>query len=189
MAAAIVLACASLSFGQGEGAPNPIAPQRITEPDKPVSVRYEKSKDETVVQLNPTLVSDEEYFASAYLLTVHNLFMQAYYTYPGKTASAPSSVIMSFVSLKHGQRYYQKDRKLSFIVDNAPLEIGEAELTQFQAMGDNVLKEILSIAVPYDKFTRLANAKKIKMKLGSTEWDLRKKHLKAFSELASRARP
>lgn len=182
----LVLACGGISFAQGERAPSPLAPQPIKEPHQRISIKYEKSTDETVVQLNPILVSDEEYFASAYLLTVHNLFMQAYFTYPGKTPSAPASVIMSFVSLKHGERFYQKDRNLSFTVDGALLEIGEAQVIQFQAMGDNVLKEVLSIAVPYDNFMRLANAKKIKMKLGKTEWDLKKKHLKALSELASR---
>ena len=189
MTVVLILTCAGMSYAQGERAPSPLAPQPIKDPDKLISVKYEKSKDETVVQLNPMLVSDEEYFASAYLLTVHNLFMQAYFTYPGKTASAPASVTMAFVSLKHGKRYYQKERNLSFTVDGTLLEIGEAQLIQFQAMQDNVLKEILAITVPYDKFLRLSAAKKVKMKLGETEWDLKKKHLKAFSDLARRAQP
>ena len=183
---AIVLACLGTSYAQGERAPNPIAPQHIDDPREFISTKYDKSKDATVVQLNPILVSDEEYFASAYLLTVHNLFMQAYFVYQGKTPSAPPSVVMTFVSLKHAQRYYQKDRNLSFTVDGAPLDIGEAQLVQFQAMGDNVLKEILSIEVPYDKFKSIANAKKLKMKLGKTEWDLKKKQLKALRDLAGR---
>lgn len=186
---AIVLACLGISFAQGERAPSPIAPQHIDDPREMVSTKYEKSKDVTVVQLNPVLVSDEEYFASAYLLTVHNLFMQAYFTYPGKTPQAPPAVVMTFVSLKHAQRFYQKERNLSFIVDGTPLEIGEAQIVQFQAMQDNVLKEILAVEVPYDKLKSLASAKKLKMKLGQTEWDLKKKHLKALRDFANRAQP
>jgi hypothetical protein len=186
---AMVLACLGISFGQGERAPSPIAPQHIDEPREPVSSKYEKSKDLTVVQLNPVLVSDEEYFASAYLLTVHNLFMQAYFTYPGKTPQTPPSVVLTFVSLKHAQRYYQKERNLSFIVDGAPLEIGKTQVVQFQAMQDNVLKEILAIEVHYEKLKRIANAKKVKMKLGQTEWDLKKKHLKALHDFVGRAQP
>jgi hypothetical protein len=185
----VVLACAGMNFAQGEGAPNPLRPQRIDRPREPVTIRYEKSKDETVVYLNPMLISDEEYFASAYLLTTHNLFMQSYFIYPGKKPSPPQSVVMTFVSLKHGERYYQKERGLSFNVDGDPVEIGEAQLVQFQMMEDKVMKESVSIEVPYDKFMRVANAKKVRMKLGKTEWDLKKQHLKSLRDYASRAQP
>jgi hypothetical protein len=187
--AVLILASMEVNFAQGEKAPSPIRPQHIDLPKETISIKYEKAKDETVVQMNPMLVSEDEYFASAYLLTVHNLIMQGYFTYPGKAPKAPSSVYITFLSLKHAERFYQKDRHLSFIVDGSRLEIGEAQLIQFQAMGDNVLKEVLAIEIPYEKFMSLVNAKKVKMILGPTEWELKKNHLKAFHDFASRMQP
>jgi hypothetical protein len=113
--------------------------------------------------------------------------MQAYFTYPGKTPQAPPSVVMTFVSLKHAQRYYQKERNLSFVADGTQLEIGEAQMVQFQAMQDNVLKEIVAIEVPFDKLKTIASASKVKMKLGQTEWELKKKQLKALRDFVRRA--
>jgi hypothetical protein len=47
----------------------------------------------------------------------------------------------------------------------------------------------LEMTIPYQQFLSLANAKRVKMKLGEVDFDLNKDHLEAIRDLASRTAP
>jgi hypothetical protein len=51
------------------------------------------------------------------------------------------------------------------------------------------IKRTLELIVPYEHLLRLANGKKVKMTLGTFEFNLSKDHLEAIRDLASRTLP
>jgi hypothetical protein len=108
-------------------------------------------------------------------LTVH-------FSNRGKNLTVPSSVQFDFdaTSYRDGCKY-KDNHHLIISVDNQPLL--STDLSLVQASTNENLKrciELYAFQMPYEQFVQLANARKVELRLGIKEFQLKEDHLKAL---------
>lgn len=104
---------------------------------------------------------------------------------PGRTPMRPESVNFSLYSYSHGKGYkYKNDAKLTIFLDDVFLLSNEFQ-PHFMAIDPRggVTENYFSAPIPYDKFLKILGAKKIVMKFGSTEFEIRSENLEALRDL------
>jgi len=142
--------------------------------------QYDKKKGETVTQTAMMLIYGPE--PGPYSLG-SGLSMLASYTFPGQTPSAPETVTLTFMSSEN--RYVFADqRDLTIKADDDIFKLGDMEYKQIRGVSA-AASERLWQAVPRETFARIANAKRVHVKLGQKEFDLTGRHLKNLQALAS----
>ena len=113
--------------------------------------------------------------------------MSASYTFPGKIFSRPESVRVVFAAFSKGKYKTKNDYMVK--ADGELLFQGKAEyqqqqLTTLNKDRDKTYEERLTLVIPLDLFIRLANAKKVQLKIGPTDFDLsgeQRERLKALA--------
>lgn len=150
-----------------------------------IITQYDKEKDETKVELKrmsvPPLMNPRE----------HVLNLTAYYIYPGKNPTKPPEVVVGFVSLSYNrERKFQDSRELTAELDGKQIVLGTPELIDSRIMS-NHYKEVLGLYVPFDKFFQLVdnNKETLQMRMGPIAFQLKREHLEALRDLASRIQP
>lgn len=141
--------------------------------------KYDKKKRQTTIQTEAMLISG----ASTLYTTDFGIFMFASYTFPGETPSVPETITLHFISSVN-PHVFTFDRDLIISADNETLKLGK---TEYRARIDESTlgSEVLWKALPKDVFARIANAKRVHVKLGVKEFDLTERHLKNFQALVS----
>ena len=188
---AVVLTCAALGLAQG-AAP---APPRLPAHDGKIETSYDEVKDATTVRLKPMQVYGEALASSNYAGDDGAGFY-ASFTYPGRTPSAPPKrVLITLISTSEDWKY-KDSLKLTAAVDGERLEIGPLEHAPSFAVkapadsisADSVSQEI-AISLPYKTFLRIANGRKVRIRMGPREFRLEGDHLEALRDLAGRMDP
>ena len=188
---AVVLTCAALGFAQGAA---PALP-RVFAHDGKIETSYDEVKDTTTVRLNPMQLYGEALASSNYVGDDGARFY-ASFTYPGRTSSAPPKrVLITLISTSEDWKY-KDSLKLTALVDGKHLKIGPLEHAPSFAVkapadsisADSVSQEI-AISLPYKTFLRIANGKKVRIRMGPREFKLEENHLEALRDLAGRMHP
>lgn len=188
---AAVLTCAALGLAQG-AAP---APPRLPAHDGMIGTSYDEVKDTTTVRLNPMQVYGEALASSNYA-GADGARLHASFTYKGRTSSAPPKrVLITLISTSEDWKYTDP-RKLTAVVDGKHLKIGPLEHAPSFAVrapadsisADSVSQEI-AISLPHKTFLRIAYGKKVRIRMGPTEFRLEENHLAALRDLAGRMHP
>lgn len=188
---AVVLTCAALGSAQGAGP----APPRLPAHDGKIETSYDEVKDATTVRLNPMQVYGEPLASSNYVGDDGARFY-ASFTYPGRTLSAPPKrVLITLISTSEDWKY-AASLKLIAVVDGKRLKIGPLEYAPSFAVkapadstsADTVSQKI-AISLPYKTFLRIANGKKVRIRMGPREFRLEENHLEALRDLAGRMAP
>ena len=102
----------------------------------------------------------------------------------GRAAAKPKAVILAFVSLSlFNPDRYEPARKLTVLADSKRHPLGE---TQRSAQTHNgIYTESMLAAVPYETFLQIIYAKKIVVRLGTTEIGLTSDHITQLRAAAS----
>jgi hypothetical protein len=188
---AVVLTCAAQGLAQGAGP----APPRLLAHDGKIETSYDEVKDTTTVRLNPMQVYGEALASSNYAGDDGARFY-ASFTYPGRTSSAPPKrVLITLISTSEDWKY-KDSLKLTASVDGKHLKIGPLEHAPsftVKAPADSIsadsVSQEIAISLPYKTFLRIANGKKVRIRMGPREFKLEENHLEALRDLAGRMHP
>ncbi|HKZ77032.1 MAG TPA: hypothetical protein VJ124_01825 [Pyrinomonadaceae bacterium] len=188
---AIVISCATLGLAQDANT----TPQRIFTHNGRIETSYDPVKEITTVRLNPMQVYGEPLASSNYVGGDEARF-NASFTYSGRTLRAqPKRVLFSLVSTSEDWKYTDF-RKLSALVDGKHLKLGQLEnVPSFtvnapaNASSDDYISQRIAISLPYKTFIRIANGKKVQIRMGPREFELEKNHIEALRYLATRMVP
>ncbi len=195
---ASILLCLCATFGLAQGALTPPAKRNFKYAGKIVST-YDKSKDKTIVLIQLMDVEDVEDPRPVWEDTPSKprqqdrLGLTMFFGYPGEKLATPQYVSIGFTYIALEPQQYG-DHLLSAKIDGERITLGKMQVLGTQEVivrtaYKRYTRRALELVIPYEQFLRLANAKKVKMKLGETEFDLSKDHLEAVRDLASRTVP
>lgn len=176
---AVVLTCAAHGWAQGGK----------------IETSYDAVKDTTTARLNPMQVYGEALASSSYVGDDGASFY-ASFTYAGRTLSAPPKrVLITLISTSEDWKYTDP-RKLIAVVDGKRLKIGPLEFAPsfaVKALADSIsadsVSQQIAISLPYKTFLRIANGKKVRIRMGPREFKLEESHLEALRDLAGRMEP
>ncbi len=188
---AIVITSATLELAQDANT----IPQRTFTHNGEIETTYDQIKEITTVRLNPMQVYGEPLASSNYIGGDEARF-NASFTYPGRILRAqPKRVLFSLVSTTSDWKYTDF-RKLTALVDGKRLKLGLQEhVPSFtvnvsaNANFDDYISQRIAISLTYETFLRIANGKKVQIRMGPREFELEKNHLEALRYLATRMVP
>ena len=187
---AITTTCGTLGLPQ----PN-TTPQDISTHNGRVEKSYDQLKEITTVRLNPMQVYGEPLASSDYIGGDEASF-NASFTYSGRTLRAqPKRVLLSLTSTSQDWKYTDF-RKLTALIDGKRLDLGPLEhVPSFTVNAsanvdsDDYISQGIAISLTYKTFLRIANGKKVHIRMGPREFELGKNHLEALRDLATRMVP
>lgn len=158
--------------------------------DGKIEQSYDKAKDQSLVffklmEIKALATPKGQYEVQ---FSDERLSFSAYFAYPGQQLVAtPHWITIAFMSETVNPEKYT-DHLLSARVDGQWLSLGQLKLlrrTNYQRRGkDPLMRETMELPMPYEQFLLLANAKKIKLKLGSVEFDLENEQLEGIRDVA-----
>ncbi|HET6892715.1 MAG TPA: hypothetical protein VFH31_16545 [Pyrinomonadaceae bacterium] len=186
----IITTCGMLALAQAK-----TKAQRIFTHNGTIETSYDQVKEITTVRLNPMQVYGEPLASSQYIGGDEASF-NASFTYSGRTLRAqPKSILFSLTSTSQDWKYTDF-RKLTALVDGRRLTIGPLEhVPSFtvnapaNANSDDYISQGIAISLPYKTFLRIANGKKVQIRMGPREFELGENHLEALRYLATRMVP
>lgn len=114
--------------------------------------------------------------------TSGSILLTAWFASPGESVIAPTSVTLRFHTFS-AKRTYINDRSLKIYVDGQELLSAETKLDDAHQYPSGGISVDLSHSMPYELFLRVAEAKKVKMKLGPTGFELKEDALAALRDL------
>ena len=180
----ILMTCAPLGLTQHADLP----PQRLFSHDGKIDTSYDQVKDITTVRLNQMQVYGEPLASSSYI-DGDEARIYTSFTYRGRTLSArPKRVLFSLISTAIEWKYTDF-RNLTAVVDGKRLKLGALEYLPSFTVSDHHVSQEIAISLPYQTFLRIANGKKVQIRMGPKEFKLEKNHLEALRDLASRMVP
>lgn len=153
-------------------------------PAQDITVRYDRFKDVTVVSSGRIHVLDCACKNAHFDMVVS-------FGYQGHTPAAPQTVVFGFVADSLNARYVS-DNSLNAIVDGGrvPLANQMVRTAQVKRVGSVVwTEETLLMNLPVSTFVRIAQAGKVEMQLGSTEFELDADVLATLRRLVDRMKP
>lgn len=170
-----------------------------------IVTNYDPAKDRTMVliQLMPVKEGEDPAFdpdlrqreslGQAPGRIPERLQFSMYFTYPGQTLATPPYVSVGFVYVALDPKRYES-HELSAKVDGEKIELGRMQVVADKSIAvvggyRPYTQRVLDMTIPYEQFLRIANAKRVKMRLGELDFDLTKDHLEAIRDLASRTAP
>lgn len=170
-------------------------PQRVFAHDAKIETNYDQVKDITTVRLNPMQVYGEPLASRNYVGGDEARFY-ASFTYAGRTLNGqPKRVLFSLISTAADWKYTDF-RKLTAVVDGKGLKLGPLEhVPSFtvnapaNANSDDYIRQEIAVSLPYETFLRIAQGRKVRIRMGPREFKLEEHHLEALRELASRIVP
>jgi hypothetical protein len=107
--------------------------------------------------------------------------LQARFATEGKKVIKPEKILLVF-SPAAKDRTYVDDRTIKIMVDKKEVLNGMSKFANAISDG-RVIIASLEQEIPYDLFVKLSKAKKIKMQIGQTEFDLKESDIDAFHDL------
>jgi hypothetical protein len=162
---------------------------------------YDKTKNETTESIRLMTIFERPGTLEARFpegtrnLPSETLRMTAYFSYSGKTFVKPVSVMLGFLSLVQGDSKYRDTDEVTVQVDGQSLNLGKLRVadrgidTNMQLNNVSFWRETLELSVKTPEFVRIANARKVTVQLGKTQFDLSGEHMKTLRTLANRVGP
>jgi len=162
---------------------------------------YDKAKDQTTVVMDWYHVYAglhlKEFYSPEFDVRHNRLDIQAAFVYPGHVlSSTPEALWFGIrVGKEGGPLFKAKETpELTAVVDGETISLGKALLVKGKAWLDSETTTQLSVARLSARFTyqgllRIVRAKKVAMKVGQLQFDLRESNLEALRDLASRMVP
>lgn len=171
----------------------PPAKRKFDYPAK-LQTTYDAAKDQSMVFFPLLAVKALETPVETYepQISDERLAFSAYFVYPGRQLATPHWVNLAFLSHTENPQKY-KDHLLRIKADDQWLELGAMKVlstTNYSRRGQLPLTaQTMELPISYEQFLQLANAKKLKVKLGSVEFSFEKAQLEGIRDLAAHTVP
>jgi stage V sporulation protein SpoVS len=177
---ALVFACVASGAAQDKGAKT-----KFKHSGK-IQATYDRAQDRTVVAFQPYAVNVNHHDPT------ESVAIAAGFVHPGQTlATRPQFIEFGVISqTRDGWKFEQeKDRALTLVLDGEAIALGNMKLITARrfTLGALYYREDLAFTMPYEGFVRMANAKKVVVKVGKTELKLVTEHFEVMLDLISRA--
>lgn len=159
-----------------------------------IETAYDGFAHETVVSLKRMSVTCEMAKGAESILKGVCVSLQAALHCPGKQLEyvRRATLRFTFEAKDWDARHSPNERDLSAVADGETIRLGRMTLLS-QGVGESWLagdsKETLEIAVPYDKFLKLAGAAHVEFSVGKTAFVLRDKNVAALRDMNNRVKP
>ena len=157
-----------------------------------IESKYDKSKDETLIffRLMPVSAGGNLEWEGITVASDERLGLLMYFTYQGQTLITPKWVGMGIESGVYEPKQYD-DYTLTIVCDNQTIHIGKMTVNdigerRYAPRRPTVKFQRLEVSLPYEHFLSMANAKKVKLRIGHKEIPLDRENLEAIRDLASR---
>jgi hypothetical protein len=137
-----------------------------------ISTRYDRFKDVTVVRTSRMRLSGGR----------RSLRVFADLSYPGKTPRQPEKVNLSFYASAVRPVFREEELELNFLVDGERVPVGTMRITD-EDKTKSLVKQTVSVALPYETFAKIARGKKVELQVGNLEYKLTDAHLESFRKL------
>lgn len=179
--------------GQEESQQTP-PPKRKFKYNGKIETTYDKSKDQSMVffKLMPIKSLEEPKGPGEVQFSDERLELTAYFAYPGQQLVTPQWVTIAFLSTTESPQKYT-DHGMEVKADAQRIRLGTLKVLSTINTSRRgklpLISETMELPIPYPQFLLLASAKKLKMRLGTVEFDLEKEHLEAIRDLAAHTVP
>ena len=183
----LLLACAQVGFPQEQSQvlpPNPNFKHK-----RKLTQIYDPSSDQTRIRLEPMGIHSA---GTSGMDPVLSISMGALFTFPGKTVATPQEVKLGFflhtsiVPSKYQVTVKADDEVL--LKDSYPIT-SKQNFGRDVASGRTMYLIDLEALIPYEKFLRMVNARKVKVKVSGIGDDLSKEDMESLRDFASRMQP
>lgn len=167
---------------------------------KPSKMRivYDKANNETTESVPLTTVMEVP--GTIEVSTPHGnrklpsetLQMTAYFSYPGKTFVRPENVMLAFLAVVQDEPKYKETDEVAVRVDSQSLSAGKLHVadqhidTNMPMKDVNYWRQTFELSIKTAEFLRIADSKKVTVKLGNTEINLSAQQIKHLRALAVR---
>lgn len=189
-----VLVSPMILVGQGQDSQLTPPAKRKFKYNGKIDTTYDQSKDQSMVffKLIPIKALETPKGPDEIDFSDERLELTSFFAYPGKDLATPNWVTLGFLSATADPQKYS-NQKLSVKIDGKWTDLGAMKVltkTSYARSGElPIVRETKELAVPYQQFLMLANAKKVKVKLGTVEFDFEQQHLEAIRDLAAHTVP
>jgi len=159
------------------------------EKDRKITTVYNDKTDTTVVRFGPMHIFNFKTGSPfSYAIEDGELRLSGFFTYKGKALVKPESIGLIFLSVNMPSNRWElsKQKDLEISADDAHWLIQTVEVVESKNSGSLVI-ESLGVSIPCESFGKIANAKKVKLRLGYRKFDLTKEHSATLRDLAARA--
>jgi hypothetical protein len=143
------------------------------EPSADISDKYDRFRDITIVSTSRMLVKGLK----------RSIRAQAQYSFPGETQAKPDKVTLLLYVSAANPVLSEDDLALNFLVDGKRVPLGDMKLNEEK--GKSVVKQTLTVILPYETFRQIADGKKVEFQVGALEYTLADAHREAFRNLLS----
>lgn len=192
---ALALGCHALA----QAPTPPVPPKQNYKYEGKIVSTYDKAKDVTAVLIQFMPVKDVE---DPRPLLEHSsdkprdwaqLDLTLFFSYPGRELVTPKYLSIGMIYLALDPHRYES-HTLSAKIDSERITFGKMDVLNTTSVMMRFAykpytRRAPEIVIPYEQLLRLANAKKVKLKLGEYEFSLSKDHMDAIKDLASRTVP
>jgi hypothetical protein len=190
-----------LSFvpGRAQGGSPPAIPKRKFNHQAEIVSVYDKATDRTSVVMQWYRFTGEPKKPASFSQTEPlRIGIRAGFAYPGHVLkSTPASIEFDIGFEREGKSLFKgkEPPELMAIVDGEQISLGRTLLktsrTWVEVHGSTrqLSDDTLEATFNYQGLLRLANARKVEMKVGQVEFELKENHLEALRDLASRMVP
>ena len=163
---------------------DPAFPER----DRKVTTVYNDKTDTTIVRFGPMHLMNFSSGQESYAIVDGELRLSAFFRYRGKTLIKPESIGLIFLSVNVPANRWElsKQKDLEITADDSHWSIPNVQIVDSKN-GNNLVIESLGVSIPCEAFAKIANAKKVKLRLGDRRFDLTKQHSATLRDLAGRA--
>lgn len=169
--------------------------QWISNYKEKIEISYDDVKNITTVRLNSMQVYGEALASSLYIGGDEASF-QASFNYSGRTLKAkPRGILISLTSTSEDWKYTDF-RKLTALVDGKRFNLGPLEHVPAFTVNaseseksDDYISQRIVIFLSYKSFLRIANGKRVQIKMGPREFELARNHFEALRDFAARMIP
>jgi hypothetical protein len=175
--AAIVLSHAAIVLSQNTD--QPTNNQRKSKRKTKVEVRYDKATDTTKVWLEYMTLWENP-------VGFERVDMSVSFEYPKRIIATPKSVVITIHSATKGGQLFEDTCDLVVIADGSSLNFGNMQggcrPNRSLTPGQDTFFERLSLSIPYEDFSRMAKAGKVKLQVGGRAYNLSEKQLQSLSD-------
>lgn len=195
--AVFVLLC--LVPGRAQDGSPPAIPKRNFNHQAEIVSVYDKATDRTSVVMQWYRFTGEPKKPLSFQQTEPlRIGIRAGFAYPGHVLkSTPASIEFDIGFEREGKSLFKgkEPPELMAIVDEEQISLGKTLLKASRTWVDvysstrQLTDDTLEATFTYQGLLRLAKAKKVKMKVGQVEFELKEDHLEALRDLASRMVP
>lgn len=144
-----------------------------------IKTKYDRFEDQTTVYIEGKRVLGG--FLS-------DLTMGASISYRGQKASLPKDVLIFFKSsnTEDWRFLHDVERELYVLADGERLPLGTMTRTDSTVLTGGRVSEEIGTLISSEQFLKIIQARKVEMKLGRYQFELKEEHLEALRDLASR---